>query len=88
MQSDGAIFKKGCGGYNFLTPYVQGYYRNGNIECEVSEGRDFNGAPMFGVTVVQRNGVSYDRRTDLNKLFQKPETIMDAIEYAESIKAD
>lgn len=62
-----AIFQKNVKGANVMTPYVRGYGVKGGFVYEFSEGKDMDGRPLYGITVVERE--SGHRRNDLSTCF-------------------
>lgn len=69
MVSDGNEFKQVVKGINFITPTVSGYWQSGDYQCELSRGTDFEGAKVYGVTVVNTDTMKPEH--DLSKLFPK-----------------
>lgn len=89
MEELKQIFQSVVGGKNFMTPFVEGFYRSGRYVCELScsNGYEwfFEGYP-FGVTVVDE----IERRncTELLKLFidkDREKAKAMAIEYIKNL---
>jgi len=69
------IFNEVLKGKNIMTPHIIAYGVRGNLAYELSEGIGMKDHSIFGVTVIQLNGV---RRTDLSDCF---DSIEEADEY-------
>lgn len=50
------LFVRAVGGTNFMTPQFIRYYRSRGHIAELSTGKDINGGPIYGVTVVNIQG--------------------------------
>lgn len=61
------LFTKHLKGSNALTPYVLGYGVVGEFVYEFSEGKDMEGKPPYGITVLER-GTGH-HRCDLSSCF-------------------
>lgn len=61
------LFEKHIKGANAMTPYLRGYGVQGGFAYEFTEGKDMEGKPLYGITVLERE--SGHRRFDLSTCF-------------------
>ncbi len=59
------LFDQHMKGKNIMTPHLLGYGVAGKYAYEFTEGKDFQGKPMYGITVLRRG--TGERRNDLSK---------------------
>lgn len=76
IKTDGEEFRAIVKGENFITPKILDYYVTGDYLCELSQGTDFDGNKVFGVTVA--NAETGKHEHGLSKLW---ETKKKAIAY-------